>query len=63
MPSQSVRSATAPLEVRRLGVVDYSEAWALQRELHQARVDGGPDTLLLLEHPPTFTAGKRTESH
>lgn len=59
----SVRSATAPLEVRRLGVVDYLEAWDLQRELHAARVAGGPDTLLLLEHPPTYTAGKRTEPH
>lgn len=59
----SVRSATTPLEVRRLGVVDYREAWALQRELAEARIAGGPDTLLLLEHPPTYTAGKRTEPH
>jgi lipoyl(octanoyl) transferase len=52
------------LEVLRLGLVDYEEAWARQRELHARVVDGAtPDTLLLLEHPPVYTAGKRTEPH
>jgi lipoyl(octanoyl) transferase len=52
------------LEVLRLGLVDYQEAWARQRELHARVVGGtGPDTLLLLEHPPVYTAGKRTEPH
>jgi lipoyl(octanoyl) transferase len=52
------------LEVLRLGLVDYEEAWALQREAHARRVAGeGPDTLLLLEHPPVYTAGKRTLPH
>jgi len=52
------------LEVLRLGLVDYQEAWARQRELHARRVAGeAPDTLLLLEHPPVYTAGKRTEPH
>jgi lipoyl(octanoyl) transferase len=46
-----------------LGVVDYTEAWQLQRELAEERIAGGPDTLLLLEHPPVYTAGKRTEAH
>lgn len=59
----SIRSSTAPLEIRRLGTVDYAEAWALQREIADARVAGGPDTLLLLEHPAVYTAGKRTEDH
>jgi lipoyl(octanoyl) transferase len=59
----SVRSAAAPLEVRRLGTVDYAGAWQMQRELAEARIAGGPDTLLLLEHPPVYTAGKRTEPH
>ncbi len=63
MIDTSVRSAVAPLEVRRLGVVDYTEAWQLQRELAEERIAGGPDTLLLLEHPPVYTAGKRTEAH
>jgi lipoyl(octanoyl) transferase len=52
------------LEVLRLGLVDYEDAWARQRELHAQVVDGSaPDTLLLLEHPPVYTAGKRTEPH
>jgi lipoyl(octanoyl) transferase len=56
----SIRSATAPVDVRRLGTVDYQAAWQLQRELADARVAGGPDTLLLLEHPSVYTAGRRT---
>ena len=56
----SIRSATAPIEVRRLGTVDYEKAWELQRELADARVAGGPDTLLLLQHPSVYTAGRRT---
>ena len=51
------------MEVRQLGVLDYTEAWQLQRDLADARVAGGPDTLLLLEHPSVYTAGKRTEAH
>lgn len=47
------------------GVVSmaYPEAWQLQRELHAQVVAGGEDTVLLLEHPPVYTAGKRTEDH
>jgi lipoyl(octanoyl) transferase len=56
----SIRSTTAPIDVRRLGTVDYLKAWQLQRELADARVAGGPDTLLLLEHPSVYTAGRRT---
>lgn len=56
----SIRSATTPIDVRPLGTVDYQDAWTLQRELADARVAGGPDTLLLLEHPSVFTAGRRT---
>jgi lipoyl(octanoyl) transferase len=63
MSTASIRSSTAPLQVRRLGTVEYREAWALQRELADARVAGGADTLLLLEHPAVYTAGKRTEPH
>ena len=60
---QSIRSGTDPVEVRRLDLLDYAAAWQLQRELADARVAGGPDTLLLLEHPPVYTAGRRTEDH
>jgi lipoyl(octanoyl) transferase len=42
--------------------VPYDEAWELQRRLHERRVaDEIPDVCLLLEHPPVYTAGKRTE--
>jgi lipoyl(octanoyl) transferase len=44
--------------------VDYEQAWAEQRRLHAAVAEGtGPDTVILLEHPPVYTAGKRTEPH
>lgn len=59
----SIRSSSAPVEVRNLGSVDYLAAWRMQRELADARIAGGPDTLLLLEHPAVYTAGKRTETH
>lgn len=42
--------------------VPYDDAWARQRTLHARRVaDESPDTCLLLEHTPVYTAGKRTE--
>jgi lipoyl(octanoyl) transferase len=59
--TQSCRAATNPVEVRHLDTIDYTEAWALQRELATARAEGtGPDVLLLLEHPSVYTAGRRT---
>jgi lipoyl(octanoyl) transferase len=59
----SIRSSTDPIAVRHLGSVDFLGAWQLQRELADARAAGGPDTLLLLEHPAVYTAGRRTEPH
>ncbi|THV15922.1 lipoyl(octanoyl) transferase LipB [Nocardioides caeni] len=42
-------------------LIDYLAAWDLQREVHAEVVaQRTPDTVLLLEHPPVFTAGKRT---
>ena len=44
--------------------VDYVEALELQRATHSAVVSGrSPDTVILLEHPSVYTAGKRTEPH
>lgn len=49
-----------PLAVRRLGVVPYQEALALQRALvEDRRADRITDTLLLLQHPPVITLGVR----
>lgn len=53
----------ASVRIIRAGLVPYEDAWQVQRDLHQARVAGAvDDTVLLLEHPPVFTAGKRTEA-
>ena len=53
-------------DLRRLGfgpdAVAYVTAWDEQRRVLTGVVDGSlPDTVLLLEHPPTYTAGKRTK--
>ncbi len=49
-----------PLDVRRLGVVPYQDALALQRVLvEDRRADRITDTLLLLQHPPVITLGVR----
>src|SRR6188472_4409923 len=48
--------------VMHLGEVPYSEAWALQRSLAGAVSQGAiPDTVLLLEHPPVVTLGRRAD--
>ena len=50
----------AVLEVRRLGLVPYPDALALQRSLvEERRADRVPDLLLLLQHPPVITLGVR----
>jgi lipoyl(octanoyl) transferase len=50
------------LRVCHLGVVDYRAALELQLRLREARqADELPDTLLLLEHPPVYTRGRRSE--
>ena len=44
--------------------VDYLAGWELQRDVHYDVANGTkPATVLLLEHPPVFTAGKRTQPH
>ena len=59
---QSLRRDPAAPEIRRLGTVEYTPTWDLQRTLAEERADGARgDTILLLEHPATYTAGKRTE--
>jgi lipoyl(octanoyl) transferase len=59
----SIRSSRSLIDVRQLGTVDYRVAWQQQRDLADARAAGGADTLLLLEHPAVYTAGRRTEPH
>jgi lipoyl(octanoyl) transferase len=51
-----------PGYVLNLGTVAYSEAWELQRSVASAVSAGAlPDTVLLLEHPPVVTLGRRTD--
>ncbi|WP_199443364.1 lipoyl(octanoyl) transferase LipB [Umezawaea beigongshangensis] len=58
---KSCRSSSDPVEVRELGTIEYQAAWDVQRELVEARAAGERgDTLLLLEHPPVYTCGRRT---
>ena len=55
-------SGTPEIRVARLGIVPYEDAMALQKRLESARQAGDiPDVLLLLEHHPVFTTGRRTE--
>jgi lipoyl(octanoyl) transferase len=57
-----VTSTIPALRATRAGVVDYLTAWDEQRRIHEAVADGTePNTVLLLEHPSVYTAGKRTE--
>ena len=55
-------SGKPEIRVARLGIVPYEDAVALQKRLETARQAGDiPDVLLLLEHHPVFTKGRRTE--
>ena len=50
------------LKVTELGIVDYLSAWNLQKQIHEDVVNSqSENTLLLLEHPSVYTAGRRTE--
>ncbi|WKD58957.1 lipoyl(octanoyl) transferase LipB [Corynebacterium caspium] len=58
----SIRAQQTPPEIRYLGVVEYQEAWDLQAELAAQRYRGEiGDTILVLQHPDIYTAGKRTQ--
>jgi lipoyl(octanoyl) transferase len=51
-----------PAELLNLGRTPYAEAWVLQRSLADEVTEGSrPDTVLLLEHPPVVTIGRRTD--
>ncbi|WIM67012.1 lipoyl(octanoyl) transferase LipB [Corynebacterium breve] len=59
---KSIRASSDPLDVRHLGLVDYQEAWDIQADLVKQRsADEIGDTVLVLEHPSVYTAGKRTQ--
>jgi len=43
------------------GLLDYEKSWAMQREIHNSVVEGATNTLVLIEHPSVYTAGRRTD--
>ena len=50
------------LRVEELGVIDYLSAWQIQKEIQEKVINNiNPNTLLLLQHPSVYTAGRRTE--
>ena len=54
--------ANASIALSRHGLVEYQKAWDVQRTIHAEVVSGvRPNTLLLLEHPSVYTAGRRTD--
>ena len=54
-------NATASIALSKAGLVEYEQALQLQRNLHSEIAESQrPNTLLLLQHPPVFTAGRRT---
>ena len=64
MPVVDSAISHSPIALKRAGVVAYLDALELQRSLHkEIAADLRENTLLLLEHPSVFTAGKRTEDH
>jgi lipoyl(octanoyl) transferase len=52
----------ATIALSRHGEVDYKIAWEMQRKIHEEVAAGSrSNTLILLEHPSVYTAGRRTE--
>lgn len=52
---------SSPLALQRSGLVEYEDALAIQRSIHgEVSTGTRPNTLILLEHPSIYTAGKRT---
>ena len=64
MPVADSDVSHSPIAMQRAGTIDYLDALELQRSLHREIADGvRENTLILLEHPSVFTAGKRTQIH
>lgn len=47
------------MQIVDLGLMAYREAWARQEQAHQEVLEGGPERILLVEHPPVITLGRR----
>jgi len=54
--------SNASIALSRHGLIDYQKAWDVQKSIHHEVAEGiRPNTLLLLEHPSVYTAGRRTD--
>lgn len=63
-PTTLRATPSEPLAVVDAGVVDYATAWAWQRDLAQRRAaDEVGDVMVLVQHPPTYTLGRRADRH
>ena len=64
MPVVDSTISHSPIALKRAGVIDYLQALELQRSLHGEIAEGQREnTLVLVEHPSVYTAGKRTQVH
>ena len=64
MPVVDSAISLSPIALKRAGLMDYLEALDLQRSLHGEIAEGlRENTLVLVEHPSVYTAGKRTQDH
>lgn len=64
MPVVDSTISHSPIALKRAGVMDYLESLELQRSLHGEIAEGQREnTLVLVEHPSVYTAGKRTQDH
>ena len=64
MPGVDSAITHSPIALKRAGVMEYLEALELQRSLHGEIAEGHREnTLVLVEHPSVYTAGKRTQDH
>ena len=64
MPVVDSAISQVPIALTRAGVMEYEPALELQRSIHREVAAGEREnTLLLLEHPSVYTAGKRTQDH
>ena len=64
MPVADSAISHSPIALKRAGLMDYLDALELQRSLHNDIADNQREnTLLLVEHPSVYTAGKRTQDH
>lgn len=59
----SIISIDRSLQIEDLGVIEYLKAWQIQKDLQeQVIAEQRPNTLLLLQHPSVYTAGRRTQA-